>query len=158
MEKKRQRAEGDHQVDINLPPRDPSERAHGDLSGMMDNRSGVRSIDTSVSEEGGGAPSRRTDWVFFKETLQVKSLSACCGWFLRRAIKMARKKKHNNNKADESDYRQLIMGSKHIFQCCQYSEISLNSSGGDSLTCFRAHEHSPAAPPGGSSLKHFPES
>lgn len=77
--KKRQRAEGDHQVDINLPPRDPSERAHSDLNGVMDNSSRVRSIDTSVSEEDGGAPSRRTDRVSFKQTLQVKSLSGCCG-------------------------------------------------------------------------------
>lgn len=79
--KKWQRAEGDHQVDINLPPRDPSEKAHGNLSGVMDSRCRVRSIDTPVSEEDGGAPSRTTDWVSFKPMLQVKSLSGCYDCF-----------------------------------------------------------------------------
>lgn len=58
-----QRAEGDHRVDINLPPQDPSKNVHSDLSGVMDNSNRVKSIDKSVSEEDGGAPSRRTDRV-----------------------------------------------------------------------------------------------
>lgn len=60
----------------------------------------------SVSEEDGGAPSRRTDWVSFKQTLQVEKLVRMLWLILNGAIKMTRrgkaKKQKNKNRTSQS--------------------------------------------------------